>query len=179
MAIEANLGDASYAGDQVALEFELININKELAKLVSITIVFTTIAAESYIYDIAARHLSDSFVKKHIDKLDLISKWVIIPKLITGKELSRGGEWFQLLKNLVRERNSIIHSKTSELPYTTEEFQRYLEKRNDDQAAFLRKAKEAIDLLDRFLIEIGKIDHEELYWAEIYFSNQSKTLEEK
>jgi hypothetical protein len=163
----------------MALEFELMNIDKELSKLASVIIVFATIAVEAHVYDYAARHFSDSFVKKYIDKLDLISKWVIIPKLITGKELPRGGECFQLLKNLVRERNSIIHSKSSDAPFTPKEFQRYAEKRKEDQVAFSNRVKEAIDLLDMLPAEIGKIDSEEMYWAEIHLSKPSITLEEK
>lgn len=178
-ALEADLKNANLLDDKTALEFNLMSIDNELVKLASITIVFATIAIEAHIYDFAARHLSDSFVKKYVDKLDLVSKWVIIPKLITGKELPRGGEWFQLLKNLVRERNSIIHSKTSDAPYTIKEVQKYLEKRNEDQVAFFNKVREAIDLLDTLPVEIGKIDSDEMYWAEINLSKPSKTLEEK
>lgn len=178
-SLEANLESVIHPDEKMAIEFELMNIDNELAKLASITIVFTTIAIEAHIYDYAARHLSDSFAKKYIDKLDLASKWVIIPKLITGKELPRGGEWYQLLKNLIRERNSIIHSKSSDAPYTHKEFQRYLEKRKEAQATFFNKVQEAIELLDMLPTEIGKIDSEEMYWAKVHLSKSSTTLEEK
>jgi hypothetical protein len=177
--IEASLAGIIPPDEKMPLEYELMNVDIELAKLASITIVFATISVEAYIYDYAARHFTDSFVKKYIDKLDPISKWVIVPKLVTGKELSRGGEWFQLLKNLVRERNTIIHSKSSEAPITTEEFYKYAEKRKETQANFFEKIKGAIDLLDILPTEMGRLDSEEMYWARIYLSKPSTTLEEK
>lgn len=139
--IEASLLNVIIPDEKMPLEFELMNIDIELAKLASITIVFAMISVEAYVYDYAARHLKDSFVKKYIDKLDPLSKWVIVPKLITGKELPRGGEWFQLLKNLVRERNSIIHSKSSEAPYTIEDFNKYAERQKEAQTGFFQKSK--------------------------------------
>lgn len=177
--IEARLASAVIPDEKILLEYELMNVEAELAKLASITIVFAMISVEAHIYDYAARHFTDSFVKKYIDKLDPISKWVIVPKLITGKELPRGGEWFQLLKNLVRERNSIIHSKSSEGPYTTEDFHKYSAKQKEVRTELFKKIKEAIDLLDLLPTEIGKLDSEEIFWAESHLSKPSITLEEK
>jgi len=179
LAIEANLASVVIPDERLLLEHKISNIDIELAKLASVTIVFTMISVEAYIYDYAARNYSDSFIKKYIDKLDPISKWVIVPKLITGKELSRRGEWFQLFRNLIRERNSIIHSKSSEAPYTNEDFQKYADKQKESRASFFKKAKEAIDLLDILPNEIGNLDEEEKFWAESYFSKPTTTLEEK
>ncbi len=48
------------------------------------TIVFAGMCLEAEAYDYAAIHLTDAYTTAHLDKLDLISKWVLIPKLITG-----------------------------------------------------------------------------------------------
>lgn len=83
-------------GEDEAILFEqkITPLRKDLAKSSLIVIVFSTMAVEAYIYDYAARHLGDAFVKDHLDKLDTLSKWIVVPKLITGRELSRQQKWF-------------------------------------------------------------------------------------
>ena len=46
-----------------------------------LAIVFAGMTLEAVIYDFAARHLGEEYVKQHIDRLDLVSKWVIVPQL--------------------------------------------------------------------------------------------------
>jgi len=167
--------------DKAHLEYEIMPLEIEAAKLASVTIIFTTISLEAYIYDYAARHLSDSYVKKYLDRLDPISKWVIIPRLVTGTEFKHGGKWLQLLKDLIRERNSVIHSKSSQppSPFDREETQKYFKKLEEDHHQMIEKARKAIELLDALVAEIGALDPEEAIWAESYLSKPFPTLEEK
>ena len=73
--------------DELALlDYRESLIRWEQGKHSIVTVVFSAMAVEAYIYDYAARNLSDSFVKKYLDKLDLVSKWVVIPLIVTGKE---------------------------------------------------------------------------------------------
>ncbi len=51
------------------------------------TIVFAGMCLEAAIYDYASIQLGDKFVKKHFEKLDLLSKWIIIPKFVCGKQI--------------------------------------------------------------------------------------------
>lgn len=55
------------------------------------------------------------FVDSHLDKLDALSKWVVIPKIVTGKDFPKDGRAFDLLKQLIANRNYIVHSKAAEL----------------------------------------------------------------
>jgi hypothetical protein len=91
-------------------------MKEEMAEAASIVIVFAAIAAEAYIYDFAARHLGDTYVERHLDKLNLQSKWVVVPKLVKGYSLASDGQAFQALVELSRDRNEIVHSKTREMP---------------------------------------------------------------
>jgi hypothetical protein len=91
-------------------------IEGEMAEAASIVIVFAVIAAEAYIYDFAARHLGDTYVERHLDKLNLQSKWVVVPKLVKGYSLPSDGQAFQALVELTRDRNEIVHSKTRKMP---------------------------------------------------------------
>lgn len=125
----------------------------EMNKNALITIVFSAMALESYIYDFAARHTSDTFVQKYLDKLDTVSKWVIIPQMVSGKEFPREGQAFQLLSKLVRERNFLVHYKSSDVDY--EKLDDYL---NKNENRLINSAKDAIDAVDAIIKEMNKLD---------------------
>ena len=50
-----------------------------------IAVVFAVTALEHAIYRYALRRLSHEFFVKHLDRLSLLAKWLVIPKLVTGK----------------------------------------------------------------------------------------------
>ncbi len=77
-------------------------------------IIFLITYLESYIYDFAAIPLGDNYVEKYLDKLNLESKWMIIPKLITGKELDKSRNYWGDLKELIKWRNNLVHHKTTD-----------------------------------------------------------------
>lgn len=79
-------------------------------------ILFGALACEAVIYDFGARHLGDTLTKDHLDRLDAISKWIVIPRLVTGKELPKSGELFMVLKRTIAARNDLAHSKTQPFP---------------------------------------------------------------
>jgi hypothetical protein len=112
-------------GDSLSMEdLEKTNYEKILKELAltlfnlkaashSIT-VFTALCLESLINDYCALRKSNSFLKNHVDKLDTPSKWLIIPKLITGKEISSDSQAYELLKELFALRNEMVHPKSKE-----------------------------------------------------------------
>ena len=80
-----------------------------------ITIIFSALAVEGYINYYATNNFSDNFIKQHIEKLDLLSKWVLLPQLVTSNKFPRDGEAFQSLKQLIKDRNYLVHNKTARL----------------------------------------------------------------
>jgi len=82
-------------------------------KCALITICFSAKCVEAFIYDYAARHTSDSYAQKYLDKLDLAGKWVVAPRLVTGKEFPRDSNAFDSLKFLIKTRNKLVHFKSS------------------------------------------------------------------
>src|ERR1039458_8698380 len=50
----------------------------------TVVVVFCATALECYIYGYASRSLGESYAQRHIEKLDLLSKWILVPKLVTG-----------------------------------------------------------------------------------------------
>jgi len=86
----------------------------------SISICFSAMALEAFIYDYAARNLGDGYVSKYLDKLDLTSKWLVIPRLITGSVIDPGCRAINLLRELVQERNRLVRSKSKAVSFTPE-----------------------------------------------------------
>jgi hypothetical protein len=173
-ALEARIANSTVPDEFPELEFELMSLQDLRGKHALIVIVFSAIAIESYIYDYAARHFSDNFVQDYLDKLDVIGKLVVIPRLITGKELSRNRKWFSLIKNIVKSRNLIVHSKSSTPPFTAEGAQRYLKKIKNTDELFLQSARHAVELLDTLVVEISVLDPDEEIWVEGYLAKRSQ-----
>jgi len=151
-------------------ETEIRKLELEKDKHSLIAIIFSAIAIEAYIYDYAARHLTDAYVRDHVDKLDTISKWVVIPKLITGRELPRHHKWFGLLKGLIKTRNSIIHHKSSQLPGVGREAKRFVEKLRVNENVTAETAKQTPRLLDLLILEMTALDPEESFWIKGYLA---------
>jgi len=82
----------------------------ELASMVSV--VFSALALEAFINHYASQRLSKSYFENYLDKLDLVSKWLVIPRLIHGSQLESGSRAMNSLRWLVSLRNSLVHYKS-------------------------------------------------------------------
>ena len=81
----------------------------------TIVVVFCIISLECYIYNYASRKLGEKFCRKHIEKMNLHTKWIVVPKLTTGKGISADHQGIGLLRKLVKARNAIVHLKAVNL----------------------------------------------------------------
>lgn len=81
----------------------------------NITIVFSALCLESIINDYCVFRKSSTYFKNYIDRLDTPSKWLLVPKLMTNKEISAESETYQLIKELFILRNNLVHPKSKEL----------------------------------------------------------------
>lgn len=111
---------------ELLAEQELTRQAMRRHRLVAIT--FATMFLESVIWDYAAVNTSQNLAKEHLNKLDLVSKWKVIPKLINGKKVSIGSKSIELLKKLNTERNAIVHSKSKPIPTTYDDYMKYFNK---------------------------------------------------
>lgn len=78
------------------------------------TIVFSAMAIEAAVFDLAAIQLGDKVAKDYLDKMDLMGKWMIVPRLICGRSLREDGPAVNALKGLVKARNALVHHKSKE-----------------------------------------------------------------
>jgi hypothetical protein len=109
-------------------------------------ILFAAIAIEAHINEYGSRRLGESCFKRHIDKLGTVSKWVLVPRLITGREVPRDCHAFQLLVDLFRWRNQLVHPKAKDIIF--KDFVGDVEKRLDDRSKLFAFAPQAIKALE-------------------------------
>ncbi len=128
---------------------KLAEKNDRIGRLALVVVIFCATSLEAYINHYAISKLSKNYLKTYLDKLDLFSKWVIIPRLITGTELNAGSKAFQDLSWLITLRNKLIHHKSQKIDIS-------LTKKSD----FLwgDDARKAIKTVKNIAKELKKID---------------------
>jgi len=117
-------------------------------------IIFSALAIEAYIYDYGARRLGDSFIKDHIDKLETISKIIIIFRLVLSKDFPKDGNLYYNLRNLIKERNNLVHYKSHN--NLNKSLSETLDKRDTEFVELLKnalKAHETIMDFAKFMIK--------------------------
>lgn len=102
------------AKDQYILEIEekIVDAYSRRERAVVIPIVFGAICLEAFIYDYGASHISGKYMKEHLEKLSLSSKFLVIPKLVTGKQFSTDSKAYEGLVKLKEDRNNLVHFKS-------------------------------------------------------------------
>lgn len=86
-------------------------------------IVFSAMSFEAAIYDFASVHLGDDYVRDHLDRLDVLSKWLVVLRFVAGVELPKGEAPYAALKSLVFERNRLVHAKSEFYDFESQERQ--------------------------------------------------------
>jgi len=124
-----------------------------------VVIIFATLSVEAYINDYAITHLSKNYLESHLDKLDLSSKWLIIPRLVTGKQLDSGSKPMQDLSSLIALRNKLVHYKSRKLRVDKIKESDFLGEDN---------ARKSIETVRNLLKELEKLDERvSLHWLRL------------
>jgi len=77
-----------------------------------VAVIFSALALEAFINDYGLMHFSKSYFKDHLDRLSTVSKWVVFPKLVVGKQLDTNLQPFESLVKLFKCRDKLVHYKT-------------------------------------------------------------------
>jgi hypothetical protein len=112
---------------------------------------FSAMCIEAAINDYAGTHLGDKYFESHLASLDVVSKWVVIPKLVCGNELDKSSAAFGSLKALIRSRNQLVHSKSRELGPVTPKLIEQLESANEK---FTQEFMNSLKALYLFTMEV-------------------------
>ena len=105
------------------IEFDRIQENDDMTKHISKfgfevrmsgiqTIITTAMALEAFINDLGINGTSEVYFRNHLDKMDLLSKWIVIPRITCNIEINKGKQGYENLKLLVSLRNKLVHSKS-------------------------------------------------------------------
>lgn len=76
------------------------------------TIVFAAMAIEAAAFEFSASILGDTIAEKYLDRMDIVGKWMIGPRLVCGQSLDAEGPAITSLKGLVSARNALVHHKS-------------------------------------------------------------------
>lgn len=124
--------------------------NDRIGRLALVVVVFCATSLEAFINHYAISHLSKNYLKTYLDKLDLLSKWIVIPRITTGTQLDAGVKAFQDLSWLISLRNKLVHYKTRKVN---------IEELKDTDFLWLEDAKRAIETVKNVAQELEKIDN--------------------
>ena len=125
----------------------LASKNDAIGQLALIVIVFSALTLEAYINHYAITRLSRNYFSNYLDKLDLLAKWLVIPRLVTGEKLDPGSNAMQELFWLVSLRNRLVHFKSKTI--TVEEIKESDFLWHEDAERSVRTAKRVVSLLKR------------------------------
>jgi hypothetical protein len=112
-ALQTQLGHDSKAADDIA--DQLARKNDTIGELALVVIVFCAFALEAFINDYTISRLSRNYLSKYLEKLDVVAKWMVIPRLVSRKRLDPGSRPLQDVAWLVELRNKLAHYKSKEL----------------------------------------------------------------
>ena len=108
-----NLETYNVAEDEIEkIGSKILSCYEDREKAAVISITFSGMSLEAFFYDYAAMTLGDEYVKEHLDKLNLTSKFVLYPKLICGKAPDKANKAYNSVHNLKKLRNELVHFKS-------------------------------------------------------------------
>lgn len=137
----------------------IIELEAKILKETIKAVIFLGAFLESYFFDYSATALGQGYTEKHIERIDLISKIVLIPKLVTGVEINPDLDFWAGLKHLIKWRNRIVHNKTKDFFEYMDSIKNYDPKplfKEFDIVYFFKSVEKLFD-------ELEKIDQEGLH----------------
>jgi len=90
----------------------------------TMVVLYATISLECFIHNYASRNLGEKYCEKHIEAMNLHTKWLLVPKLVTGRSIPADHDGIALLQKLIKARNNVAHAKAVNFKTNTLEKQR-------------------------------------------------------
>ena len=142
--------------ESLASKLEAFKLQKEMAKCGATVVVFAAFFLEAWIYEYTVKKISKSFFEHHVDRLAPASKWVIVTRLVTGRDFSTDSQAFQHLKRLYKARNELVHPKPSPEP---QDAGQRLEKEEKEREQLVKDAHEAYKACKEAILELDKVEN--------------------
>jgi len=133
--------------------------NAEIQRAAMVSLIFSALTLEAFVNNYAIERFSRSYFDNHLDKLPTISKWIVILKLVTGKELNSGAQPYGCLKRLFKRRDRLVHYKTRK--------KKLSEMYEEDIWVTEEQSAEALATVEAILKELSSIDRSvSMEWLE-------------
>jgi len=87
-------------------------LNASIQRDAMVTTIFCALTLEAFINSYGISNFSKSYFDNHLDKLNPVSKWLIIPKLVTGRQIRTDGQGYELLIGVFKLRDKLVHYKS-------------------------------------------------------------------
>ncbi|HVI52078.1 MAG TPA: hypothetical protein VM661_12770 [Candidatus Sulfotelmatobacter sp.] len=132
-------------------------IERDMDEYGCTSIIYSAMCMEAAAYDVFAVHLGDGFASDHIDKLDVLSKWMLIIKFIFGADIDKSGKTYFCLKKLISARNKLVHHKSEQLPFGDDAIGNMFEKMEKEEKRFINDVELSIKAIVYMSLYIGTI----------------------
>jgi hypothetical protein len=142
--------------ESFASKLEVFELQQPMVRCAASVVIFAAFFLEAWIYEYTVKKLSKSFFDNHIDKLRPASKWVIVTRLVTGRNFPTDSQAFEHLKSLYKVRNDLVHPKPSAQPEDTGES---LEKEEKEREQLIKNAHEAYQTCKEVILELDKVEN--------------------
>ena len=121
---------------------------------------------EAFIYDYATSHFTETFAKNYLANIDFVSKWIVIPKLVTGNDFPTDSQAFEQLIKLRKERNELVHYKSKPWPDSVQLAKMIQKTKEEIKGA---KTFKPFETIIEVLAELRKLDDERIVseWWEL------------
>jgi len=80
-----------------------------------VLLMITAAVLEQMIFSYAVTFLDSESYEKHLGRLPVLTKWIILPQLCQNKEVTEDGPAINALNELIQARNAVVHPKTRDL----------------------------------------------------------------
>jgi len=123
--------------------------NAAIQRSAMVVVIFSALTLEAFINHYGIGKFSRSFFDNHLDKLNPVSKWMIIPKLVVGQQLKADGQPYELLRKLFKLRDKLVHYKTR---------QKRIDELADEDWVTERDAYDALQAVNKLTEELRSLD---------------------
>lgn len=139
-----------------------------------VAIIFAAMCLEAIINHYAISRTSKSYLENYLDKLEVKSKWVIIPKLISNADFNRDSQAFELIDKVITLRNNLVHYKSRIIEYTF----KLSEKIKEEEDKIIAEVKDSIKAMIYAIEELKRIDPnwDEYKWYALLQKEYSEIL---
>ena len=124
--------------------------NSAIQRDAIVAVLLSALTLEAFINHYGISKFSASYFYKHLDGMSIHTKWLLLPKLVTGKQLSTDGQEYEALRLLFRRRDKLVHYKVRR--------KKVCDLESDEDWTTETHASEAVRAVRELVAALGSLD---------------------